>query len=260
MRHKSAPAKAAVKKAQPVCTICRDVERHMAWLLDAMQAVTHSGGPPTLAEVRAYRRRFEREFLAHAPRPIPAVGARRREWLNWLWASELERHPELRVAAHAPAGPISGLILYVLAARVGWVLGQLEQAPSEPKGHQHCALVRRILELRAALGGRPQAVVAGLVDLHPKLVALRLSPAEIRAELAASRARACIAWVSWDDLRLAARYRQDTAMIRELYRGRVVSDDVVRVRRTQRELVELVNALHPSRPHFVYPTAARALH
>src|SRR5690242_527724 len=104
-----------------------------------MRAVTHGNGPPTSTEVRAYRRRFERECVAHAPRPLPQ-GPARRAWLNWLWAAELERHPELRVPARRPTLPIGGRQLYVLVARVHWILAH---PPSGPVArHRHSALVR----------------------------------------------------------------------------------------------------------------------
>src|SRR5437867_8258600 len=100
------------KKPHTVCAVCAAIEGYMGWRVDSWQAVLHGDGPPTAAEVRRERDRFEQEILANRP------GARR-AWLNFL----LESHPELRAPIGRPAVPISGLILYVLAATVARFLG-----------------------------------------------------------------------------------------------------------------------------------------
>lgn len=223
------------KKAELFCAICDSAER-MAWLVRATQAITQGDGPPTPAEVRSERLRFEREMRAsdddvarvrpRGHRPITDPGDRRR-WLNWL----LGGHSELRTPAHAPTVPVTGLVLYVLRSLVQQILEHDATLPAgERDAHFHDGtLVYRVVTLgrvaeqerlprrhdigRAAL---ETPVLAQLLRLNQKLVRIRLRPAELVAEIAAARATGRVDWVSPHQLLWAAQHRRDTALISAL--------------------------------------------
>src|SRR5437773_12439942 len=97
------------KKAAQACAICDAVENHYGSLVREVRSILHGGGPPSPTEIRAYRRQFEREVPARVDDPHRA---------DRLWQLEKERRPQLRVPNNRPTVPISGLILYVLAAVV----------------------------------------------------------------------------------------------------------------------------------------------
>lgn len=198
--------------------------------------MAHGEGPPTAAEVRTERRRFERERRASdadaahvrpwGHRPITESGARRR-WLNWL----LEGHPELRRPAHAPAVAVSGLVLYVLRTLVQQILEHdAGLSAGARKAHfREGTLVHRIVALgrhaeRARLPRRQDIgrvgletpVLAHLLDLNEKLVRSRLRASDLRAEVDAARATGHVAWVSPRQLWWAARYSRDATMLTSL--------------------------------------------
>jgi len=208
------------KKVRPACAICGPVERNFAWLVTAARAVLQGSGPLSPAEVRAYRRQFERQVVA---RPDDPHRTRR------LWQLELAGRPELRVAGHRPPVPMSGLILYVLAGVVARLLEHDAELTERATHFADDTVVNEIVRLgREALTPRQRTrrdlgqrgleirVLARLLGLEEKLVRIRLRPAELCAEIAAARARGWVDWVSLQQLLWAARYRQDATMLNEL--------------------------------------------
>ena len=214
-------ANASYTRKQPhtSCTDCAQTERNYGWLVRAMRAAVSGDGPPSPREVRARRRELEPAYI----RPGDDATAQR----AWL----LTNHPELHRGDGRQPVPISGLILYVFAAVVAWIL-EHDATLSAQERDQHfddATIVGEIVQLgRRALEARlPRRrdigrenvelrVVAQLLGVGEKLVRNRLRSGELVKEVVAARRANQLDWISPRQLWAAAGYRKDTTMLAAL--------------------------------------------
>jgi len=198
------------------------VERDYGWVVTAVLDIVQGSGPLSPAEVRAYRRRFEREVPAQADDPHRA---------RRLWRLEVAHRPELRVAGHRPPVPVSGLILYVFTAVIAQLLEHVASLPAGEREHfDDASIVGEIVRLgqdaRTARGHTRTdlkdherlevRVLARLLGLEQKLVRIRLRPAQLRTEIAEARQSGRVDWVNPAQLLSAAAYRKDGTMLAAL--------------------------------------------
>ena len=172
--------------------------------------MAHGDGPPSAQDVRAYRRAFEAEMLAHRP----TLDA---DDLHRWWKRDVERNPLLRTPPHRPPVPVSGLILYVLCAIVTRVLDHASSVDLHDRDqHFSGEFVRQIVALGHYTPRYQRRVLEGLLSLERGLVTVRLNQDALLAELTDARQRGAISWVSPEMVLWAARYQGHRWMIEAL--------------------------------------------